>query len=175
MSDRPRRPPLTGRNHRGPGIGGAAVTILKLAGAAGLIAGVFYLMEKRREWTGAAPAAPNPLAQGPPPATTPVPSPAPQPASSNSPPAAPPAGPSSAEQLQNVELTTAASIQRQQLAAAKFKQRQAVAIFDEVTRAIDEWEKELAAWEKTGPPLLMSDEGKRIAADVAEQAEKSTV
>src|SRR5690606_16997765 len=82
------------------------------------------------------------------------------------PPAASPAAPSSPDQLQNVELATAASIQRQQLAAAKFKQRQAVAIFDEVTRAIDEWEQELSAWEKLGPPLLTSENGKKIAADV---------
>src|SRR4051794_35798229 len=36
-----------------------------------------------------------------------------------------------------IELTTAASIQRQQLAAAKFKQRQTIAVFEEVKQALD--------------------------------------
>ena len=69
--------------------------------------------------------------------------------------------------LENVELVTAASVQRQQLTAAKFKQRQLIATFGEVKRALDEWDTELAAWEKTGPPLLKSDEGKKLASDPA--------
>jgi hypothetical protein len=65
----------------------------------------------------------------------------------------------------NIELTTAASIQRQQLAAAKFKQRQTIAVFEEVKQALDEWERELRAWEQVGPPLLRNDDGKRVATD----------
>jgi hypothetical protein len=133
--------------------------IIQMAVLAGLLlCGYYFLVLRKQEEP--KPVPPNPLAQGPPPASGP-PAVA-QPAPSLAPPPATPSGP---DQLQNVELTTAASIQRQQLAAAKFKQRQAVAIFDEVTRAIDEWERELAAWEKLGPPLLTSEEGKRIAAD----------
>ena len=71
------------------------------------------------------------------------------------------------ENLQNVELTTAASIQRQQLSTAKFRQRQVIAAYDEVTRALKAWETELYAWEKTGPPLVKSEDGKRLARDQA--------
>jgi hypothetical protein len=77
----------------------------------------------------------------------------------------PQAAPPSAEA---VELATTASINRQALTVAKFNQRQLLALHDEVKRAFDEWEKELAAWEKEGPPLLRSDDGKRIAADGAQ-------
>lgn len=133
--------------------------IIQMAVLAGLLLGGYYFLVLRKQEE-PKPVPPNPLAQGPPPASGPPPAVA-QPTHVTAPPQA--SGP---DQLQSVELTTAASIQRQQLAAAKFKQRQAVAIFDEVTRAIDEWERELAAWEKLGPPLLTSDEGKRIAADV---------
>ena len=52
------------------------------------------------------------------------------------------------ESFENVELTTAASIQRQQLTAAKFKQRQLIATYDEVTRLLGDWGNELKAWEK---------------------------
>ncbi|MGI8938658.1 MAG: hypothetical protein ACR2JF_10685 [Iamia sp.] len=83
---------------------------------------------------------PNPLVQGPPQEFSP-------------------------ESAQNVELATVASVQRQQLLAAKLKQRQTVAVFDELTRDLREWERELAAWQSEGPPLLRSDEGKRLAAD----------
>lgn len=72
---------------------------------------------------------------------------------------APPASP----EVQTVELTTAASIQKQQLTAAKFKQRQFIAAYDEAKRAIEEWSKEFAAWETAGPPLMTSEAGKRIA------------
>ena len=69
------------------------------------------------------------------------------------------------ENLQNVELTTAASIQRQQLSTAKFRQRQVIATYDEATRALKVWETEADAWEKTGPPLVKSEDGKRLARD----------
>ncbi|MEJ7639872.1 MAG: hypothetical protein WKF75_18345, partial [Singulisphaera sp.] len=85
---------------------------------------------------------PNPLAQGPPQEFSP-------------------------ESAQNVELATVASVQRQQLLAAKLKQRQTVAVFDELTRDLREWERELAAWQSGGPPLLRNAEGKRLAADTA--------
>lgn len=133
--------------------------IIQMAVLAGLLLGGYYFLVLRKQEE-PKPVPPNPLAQGPPPASGPPPAVA-QPTPVTAPP--PASGP---DQLQSVELTTAASIQRQQLAAAKFKQRQAVAIFDELMRAIDEWERELAAWEKLGPPLLTSEEGKRIAADV---------
>lgn len=68
---------------------------------------------------------------------------------------------------QSVELATAASIHRQQLTAAKFKQRQAIAAFDELTRDIEAWEKERTAWQSEIPPLLKNEEGKRIAAEPA--------
>ncbi len=138
--------------------------IIQMAVLAGLLLGGYYFLVLRKQEE-PKPVPPNPLAQGPPPASGPPPAAA-QPVPSPAPPPASPAGPSTPDNLQSVELTTAESIQRQQLAAAKFKQRQAVAIFDEVTRAIDEWERELAAWEKLGPPLLTSEDGKRIAADV---------
>src|SRR3954447_15150679 len=67
-----------------------------------------------------------------------------------------------------VELATTASISRQALTVAKFNQRQLLAVYDEVNRAFAEWEKELAAWEKEGPPLLTSEDGKRVAADGAQ-------
>ena len=86
---------------------------------------------------------PNPFAQGPPP----------QPQTFTP------------ESAQNVELATVASVQRQQLIAGKLKQRQATAAFDELTRDLREWEREIAAWESEGPPLLRSEEGKRLAAD----------
>jgi len=73
----------------------------------------------------------------------------------------------SPESAQNVELATVASVQRQQLLGAKLKQRQTVAAFDELTRDLREWEREMAAWQSEGPPLLRSDEGKRLAADTA--------
>lgn len=89
---------------------------------------------------------PNPLAQGPPQAFSP-------------------------ESAQQVELATVASVQRQQLLAAKLKQRQTVAAFDELTRDLREWERELAAWQNEGPPLLRSADGKRLAsyADLVRQ------
>ena len=65
--------------------------------------------------------------------------------------AAPPTAPTPApprESFENVELTTAASIQRQQLTAAKFEQRQLIATYDEVTRLLGDWGNELEAWEK---------------------------
>jgi hypothetical protein len=68
---------------------------------------------------------------------------------------------------QRIEIETALSVQRQQLDAAKFKQRQLIATYAEVTRALDEWEKELSSWEKMGLPLLKSDEGKKIASEPA--------
>lgn len=71
----------------------------------------------------------------------------------------------SPESAQNVEVATIASVQRQQLIAAKLKQRQAVAAFDELTRDLRAWEKEIAAWESEGPTLLKSEDGKRLAAD----------
>ena len=79
-----------------------------------------------------------------PPATSPVPEP---------------------DQTQDIELETAGSIARQQLAAGKFKQRQTIAIYEETTRALDEWEKALTAWQGLGPDLLKSDDGRRIAGD----------
>lgn len=156
MSGPPTRPRPQPPSRQNSPMKGAASFLFKTAWFAGLVFGIVYLMNMRKDG-----AAPVPVAQGPPPpASGPpanaLPSPAPTPASSPGP-----------DNLQSVELTTAASIQRQQLAAAKFKQRQAVAIFDEVMRAIDEWERELSAWEKLGPPLMTSDEGKRIASDVA--------
>jgi hypothetical protein len=77
-----------------------------------------------------------------------------------------PTGPSAAaEQPQEIELATAGGIQRQQLAAGKFKQRQVIAAYDEVKRTLDEWEAAISTWEKEGPALLKSENGKRIAAD----------
>lgn len=71
------------------------------------------------------------------------------------------------ESAQNVELATVASVQRQQLIAAKLKQRQTIAAFDELSRDLREWEKEMAAWQSEGPPLLQNAEGKRLAAETA--------
>lgn len=65
----------------------------------------------------------------------------------------------------DIEQATAGSVERQQLAAGKFKQRQAVALFEETKAAFDEWEKELSAWRSEGPSLLTSADGRRIAAD----------
>ena len=45
-----------------------------------------------------------------------------------------------ADKAQNIELATAGSIQRQQLAAGKFKQHQVIAIYEELKRVLDEWE-----------------------------------
>jgi len=73
--------------------------------------------------------------------------------------------PAPSQNTQTVELTTAASIQKQQLTAAKFKQRQLLATYEETKRALEEWEREAAAWENLGPPLLSNDGGKRVAAD----------
>lgn len=73
------------------------------------------------------------------------------------------AAPFTQDAAQSVELATAASIHRQQLTTAKFKQRQAIAAFDELTRDLAEWEGELTAWRNEVTPLLMSDEGKRVA------------
>lgn len=69
------------------------------------------------------------------------------------------------DDAQSIETATAASIQRQQLAAGKVKQRQVIALYDELARALDAWEGELAAWQKAGPVLLKNEAGKRIAAD----------
>jgi hypothetical protein len=60
---------------------------------------------------------------------------------------------------------TATSVLQQQLVDGKARQRRAIATYVEVKRALDEWADELAAWQNTGPPLLTSDAGKRIAAD----------
>jgi hypothetical protein len=125
--------------------------VLKTAWIAGIVFAVYYLMNMQKGPQ--APPAAN--AQAPPAGLLPA---APAPSSP---------APAVAEPNPNIELTTAASIQRQQLTAAKFRQRQLIATFAEVTRDLDDWEKELAAWEKTGPPLLKSDEGKKIAADPA--------
>ena len=65
----------------------------------------------------------------------------------------------------NVEVVTTASIHKQQLATAKFNQNQILASYEDVKRAIDDWERDLAAWEQEGPPLLKSEAGKRIATD----------
>jgi hypothetical protein len=73
------------------------------------------------------------------------------------------AAPFTPDAAQSVELATAASIHRQQLTTAKFKQRQTIAAFDELTRDLAEWEKELTAWRSEVTPLLKSDEGKRVA------------
>lgn len=81
--------------------------------------------------------------------------------------APPQAAPFTPDASQSVELATAASIHRQQLTAAKFKQRQAIAAYDELTRDLEAWERELIAWQNEAPPLLKSDEGKRIAVDAA--------
>ena len=75
----------------------------------------------------------------------------------------PQAAPFTPDTAQSVELATAASIHRQQLTAAKFKQRQAIAGYDELTRDLAEWEGEVTAWRNEVSPLLKSDEGKRIA------------
>jgi hypothetical protein len=123
-----------------------------------VVCGFYYLMNHLKQPTGTVIV---PHAQAPPPAAgqaspapslLPTPSPAPAPSPVN---------------LENVELVTAASVQRQQLTAAKFKQRQLIATFGEVKRALDEWDTELAAWEKSGPPLLKSDDGKKLASDPA--------
>lgn len=73
------------------------------------------------------------------------------------------AAPFTPDAAQSVELATAASVHRQQLTTAKFKQRQAIAAFDELTRDLAEWEGELTAWRNEVTPLLKSDEGKRVA------------
>lgn len=154
MSIPPTRPRWENKRQQG-GKGGFLGFIGKSAWLAVVVFGVYYLMNQRNEEAAPPPAATNPLAQAQPPAAAAFQA-APSPSLSQSP---------SSDNLQNVELVTAASIQRQQLAGAKFKQKQAVANFEEIQRAIDEWEVELGKWEKVGPPLLQSDEGKKIAAD----------
>ena len=73
------------------------------------------------------------------------------------------AAPFTPDAAQSVELATAASVHRQQLTTAKFKQRQAIAAFDELTRDLAGWEGELTAWRNEVTPLLKSEEGKRVA------------
>ncbi len=90
-------------------------------------------------WSGGKP---NPFGQAPPPTPTFTP-----------------------ESAQNVELATVASVQRQQLIAAKLKQRQVIAAFDELARDLREWEKEIAAWQRVGPTILSGEDGKKLAAD----------
>jgi hypothetical protein len=158
MSVPPTRPRFAAseRNGRATPGRGLMTFALKTAWLAAIVFGVYYLMNQLKEPRGTV-IVPNAQA---PPATAGES----RPASSLSLPPAPAPAPVS---LENVELVTASSVQRQQLTAAKFKQRQTLTTFGEVTRALDEWEKELATWEKTGPPLLKSDEGKRIASDAA--------
>ena len=72
----------------------------------------------------------------------------------------------------NVEVVTTASIHKQQLATAKFNQNQILASYEDVKRAIDDWERDLAAWEQEGPPLLKSEAGKRIATDPEQSARR---
>lgn len=74
-------------------------------------------------------------------------------------------------QARLVEQVTTKSIHEQQLAVAKLQQSQLVAAYEDLTRTIDAWERELASWEQQGPPLLSSDEGRRIASDI-EQAKR---
>lgn len=70
----------------------------------------------------------------------------------------------------SVEQTTTASIHKQQLALAKVNQRQLIATYDQLTRTIDEWEKELRAWEQEGPALLTNEAGRKLASDKAQVA-----
>jgi hypothetical protein len=149
---RPRFTPGQQRNGRAAGSGLLMNFVGKTLWLAAVVFGVYYLMNHLQQPTRTVIV---PHAQAPPPAAgqaAPAPLPSPAPATVN---------------LENVELVTAASVQRQQLTAAKFKQRQTLATFAEVKRALDEWEKELSGWEKTGPPLLKSDEGKKLASDPA--------
>lgn len=64
-----------------------------------------------------------------------------------------------------MELETAHGIERQQLAAAKLKQRQAVALGESVYRVLDEWKAELEQWSKEVVPLSRNDQGKALAAN----------
>ena len=154
MNTPPTRPSLTHEN-RPRGLGSFLSFALKTAWIPFSVFLVLYLMNMRGQQEPQAPAAPAPapLAQAPPaPAAqaSPVPGPSPQPALSS---------------VENIELTTAASIQRQQLITAKFKQRQVIGTYDEVKRALDEWESELTAWEKAGPGLARSEVGNKLAGD----------
>lgn len=152
---RPRFTPGQQRNGRAAGSGLLMNFVGKTLWLAAVVFGVYYLMNHLKQPT-ATPIVPH--AQAPPAAVSqanPVP-----------PPTVPAPAPTPVN-LENVELVTAASVQRQQLTAAKFKQRQTLATFAEVKRALDEWEKELATWERTAPPLLKSDDGKKLASDPA--------
>ncbi len=64
-----------------------------------------------------------------------------------------------------MELETVQGVERQQLAAAKLKQRQAVALGESVDRTIDEWTAELEQWSKEVVPLSRNDKGKALAAN----------
>jgi septal ring factor EnvC (AmiA/AmiB activator) len=75
-----------------------------------------------------------------------------------------PAGPPG----KNVEQVTTASIHKQQLALAKVNQKQLIATYEQLKRTLDEWEKELLAWEQEGPGLLKNEAGKKIATDPAQ-------
>lgn len=83
----------------------------------------------------------------------------------------PPTAADNETQARLVEQVTTKSIHEQQLAVAKLQQSQLVAAYEDLTRTIDAWERELASWEQQGPPLLASDDGKRIASDI-EQAKR---
>lgn len=64
-----------------------------------------------------------------------------------------------------MELETAHGIERQQLATAKLKQRQAIALGESVYRVLDEWKAELEKWSKEVVPLTRNDQGKALAAN----------
>ncbi len=64
-----------------------------------------------------------------------------------------------------MEFETAQGVERQQLATAKLKQRQAIALGESVERALDEWKAELEQWSKEVVPLSRNDQGKALAAN----------
>lgn len=64
-----------------------------------------------------------------------------------------------------MELATANGIERQQLATAKLKQRQAIVFGESVKRILDEWNGELEQWSKEVVPLSRNDQGKALAAN----------
>lgn len=153
---RPRRPGLGG-DRGGNSLGATLAGLVRSVVGIALIGGFLYLFYVPLF----GPKQPAPALDAPQAA-------APQPVASAPTPTAPPGSstPGTSGTTGTVELTTTASIQKQQLTVAKFNQRRLVRLYGEVTKAFDEWEKELAAWEKEGPPILTGEAGKRIAADV---------
>src|SRR4051812_16153781 len=118
--NRPRRPGLAGSNRNERGSGGLLAWLRNLFTLALIGGAIYYFILPAL--------GPRPFANGP------------QAAGERT-------APPSAEA---VELATTASINRQQLIEGRLKQRQAIAAFDELTRDLRDWEKEIAAWQSEG-------------------------